>query len=354
MRVGLVVNPIAGMGGRVGLKGTDGKVAEARERGAEPRAPERAVRALEALYERSPESSILTWGGKMGADEAERAGVPVEVLGQPAASETSAADTRRAVRAFVDAGADIILFVGGDGTAVDVHTALTELEANIPMLGVPGGVKVYSSVFAVTPETAGRIAASFDRVEGREINDIDESAYRDGEVRATLKGVASVPVSEGLQGSKQTHAGTVEGLAAGIADETDPDVTYVLGPGGTLGAIKSALGFAGSSLGVDVWRDGRVLVRDGSEREILDSLGEQTDVIVSPVGGQGFVLGRGNDQISPAVLRESRLRVVASRTKLDEVGVLRVDTGDPELDDELRGWRRVRVGRFEHRMMKIV
>jgi predicted polyphosphate/ATP-dependent NAD kinase len=354
MRVGFVVNPIAGMGGRVGLKGTDGKVSEARARGAEPRAPERAVRALEALSERSSDTTVVTWGGEMGADAAARAGVPAEVLGEPADSETSAEDTRRAVGAFVDAGVEIVLFVGGDGTAVDVHRALTDRDGNTPILGVPAGVKVYSSVFAVTPETAGRIAASFDRVEDREINDIDESAYRDGEVQATLKGVASVPVAEGLQGSKQTHAGTVEGLAAGIADEADPDVTYVLGPGGTMGAIKSALGFEGSPLGVDVWRDGTVLVRDGGEMEILESLGEQNEVVVSPVGGQGFVLGRGNDQLSPAVLRESTLRVVASRTKLDEVGVLRVDTGDPELDEELRGWRRVRVGRFEHRMIKVV
>lgn len=353
MRVGFVVNPIAGMGGRVGLKGTDGKVAEARRRGAEPRSPERAVRALQALHERSPDSSILTWGGPMGAAEARRAGVPVEVLGEPDGSETGAEDTIHAVQAFVEAEVDLVLFVGGDGTAVDVHRTLTELAVETPMLGVPAGVKVYSSVFAVTPETAGRIAASFDRVEEREINDIDEAAYREGEVRATLKGVARVPVAEGLQGSKQTHAGTVEGLAQGIAEEMDPAVTYILGPGGTLSAIKSALGFDGSPLGVDVWRDGEVLVRDASESEILDALGEQNEVILSPIGGQGFLLGRGNDQISPAVLREANLRVVASRTKLDQVGVLRVDTGDPDLDEELRGWRRVRVGRFEHRMMKV-
>ncbi len=355
-RIGFVVNPIAGMGGRVGLKGTDGRVAEARERGAEPRAPGRGVDALRALRERAPDARIVTWGGEMGAEEAREAGFDPEVIGEPAGGETSAGDTRVAVRALVGEDVDLVLFVGGDGTAVDVAETLDELDADVPMLGVPAGVKVYSSVFAVTPRAAGRVAADFDRVEAREVNDIDEDAYRAGEVRAELKAVANVPVADDLQGSKQTHRGTVESLAEGVAEDarSSPGVTYVLGPGSTVGAIKAALGFGGSPLGVDVWRDGEVVVRDGSEAEILDALGDENRVVVSPIGGQGFVFGRGNDQVSPAVIRRSLVEVVASRSKLDDVGVLRVDTGDPDLDEELRGWVKVRVGRFERRMLKVV
>lgn len=354
MRVGFVVNPIAGMGGRVGLKGTDGKREEARARGATPRAPDRGVAALQALRDRAPDATILTWGGQMGATEAQEAGVEVEVLGDPAGPETTPEDTMAAVQAFVEAGVDVVLFVGGDGTAVDVCEALRETDSSIPMLGVPAGVKVYSSVFAVTPEAAGRIAVSFERVEQREVSDIDEDAYRAGEVRATPRGVASVPVADELQGSKQSYSGTIDGLATAVAEELGSDVTYVFGPGGTVGEIESAVGLDPTPLGVDVWRDDSCLLRDGSETEILDVLGDRNVIIVSPIGGQGFIFGRGNDQISPAIIRRADIQVVASRAKLDETGVLRVDTGDEAVDESLRGWTRVRVGRFEHRMMKVV
>ncbi|MFC4450385.1 ATP-NAD kinase family protein [Halorussus aquaticus] len=357
--IGVVVNPIAGMGGRVGLKGTDGKVEEARERGAEARAPDRAVAALRALAERvgSEGVELLTYRGEMGEREARAAGLDPRVVGGPAGGDdTTAEDTREAVRRFVAEGADLILFVGGDGTAVDVAETLDEDGSEIPILGVPAGVKVYSAVFAVTPEAAGRVAADFDRSETREVNDIDEDAYRDGEVRAELKAVAEVPVAEDLQSSKQVGGGTVESLALGVAEDAraDEGTTYVLGPGGTVGAVKSELGFEGSPLGVDVWRDGEVLATDASADEILTHLGERNVVVVSPIGGQGFVFGRGNDQISPAVIRRADVEVVASKPKLDGIGVLRVDTGDDEVDDSLRGWRKVRVGRFERRMMKVV
>ncbi|MEF8830654.1 MAG: ATP-NAD kinase family protein [Halobacteriales archaeon] len=364
--VGVVVNPIAGMGGRVGLKGTDGMVEEARARGAEQRAPERARKALERLHDRAPDTELVTVAGEMGEREAREAGFEPDVVAEPDDPEaTTAEDTRRAVRAFVDRGVDLVLFVGGDGTAVDVTETLDGAGADVPILGVPAGVKVYSSVFAVTPRDAGEVAATFERTERREVNDIDETAYREeGEVRAVLKGVAAVPVAEAMQSSKQIAGGSVETLADGFVEDVRPGPTYVLGPGGTVGAIKRKLGFDGSPLGVDVWRavpddsergwTGELLVSDASESEILDELGEDNVVVISPIGGQGFIFGRGNHQISPAVLRQSDVEVVASKSKLDDVGVLRVDTDDETVDESLRGWRKVRVGRFERRMMKVV
>ncbi|UWG47681.1 putative inorganic polyphosphate/ATP-NAD kinase [Halanaeroarchaeum sp. HSR-CO] len=353
-RIGLVVNPIAGMGGRVGLKGTDGMVERARELGAEPRAPDRAVRALESLRNRASEITVVTWGSPMGEDEATAAGFEPTILGRPDGDRTTAADTHRAVEAFVAEDVDLILFVGGDGTAVDVATTLDDGGGTIPILGVPAGVKVFSSVFAVSPEAAGRLAATFEDWERREVNDIDEEAYRAGTVRAAPKGVARVPVDGELQSSKQVMGGDVESLARGVADAVEPGVTYVLGPGGTLQTVKDALGFEGSPLGVDVYRNGAVVVRDANEAEILDELGPENVIVVSPIGGQGFVFGRGNDQLSPAVIRDCDLEIVASREKLESTGVLRVDTGDESLDDALRGWVRVRTGRFEQRMIKIV
>lgn len=354
--IGVVVNPIAGMGGRVGLKGTDGKVDEARERGAEPRAPDRAREALQALTETDSSVRLLAYGGVMGADAARDAGFEPDVVGHPhdGIDSTSVVDTRAAVEAFVEHDVDLILFVGGDGTAADVATTLDDLDDDTPILGVPAGVKVFSAVFGVDPRAAGTVAGTFERTERAEVSDIDEDDYRDGEVRTRLRAVATVPVAEQRQSSKQLGGGSIEGVAAGFVDAVEPGTTYVLGPGSTVGAIKEQLGFEGTPIGVDVWRDGTVLAEDAAESGILDALGDDNVVVVSPIGGQGFVFGRGNQQLSPAVIRQSTIEIVASRRKLDETGVLRVDTGDPALDDALRGWQQVRVGRFERRLVEIV
>ncbi len=354
-RIAVVVNPIAGMGGRVGLKGTDGKVAEARERGAEQRAPDRAREALGSLAEVGRDIEVVTYGEPMGAAIARDAGFDPAVVGEPEDSEaTTSADTRAAVRAFVERDVDCILFVGGDGTAVDVAETLEELDADTPMLGVPAGVKVYSSVFGVSPRAAGRIVATFEETEPAEVNDIDEDAFRGGEVVTELRAVATVPVAEQRQSAKQLGGGTVETLAEGVAESVEDGVTYVLGPGSTVGAIKERLGFDGTTLGVDVWRDGEVVALDAAESDILAALGDRNVVVVSPIGGQGFVFGRGNQQLSPAVIERCDIEVVASRRKLDQLGALRVDTGDPELDAELTGWLKVRVGRYERRLVEVV
>jgi len=351
--VGVVLNPIAGMGGRVGLKGTDGKVEAARERGAEPRAPQRAAAALSALREYGDGIELLTWGEPMGATHAREAEFEPEILGTPAGQETTSGDTREAVEAFLDHGVDLVLFVGGDGTATDVAEVLTERDSETPMLGVPAGVKVYSEVFGVSLRAAGQIAATFTETERAEVNDIDEDEYRDGEVVTELRAVVNVPRAEQRQAAKEVGGGSVESLAEAVATETRPGVTYVLGPGSTVGTIKTALGFDGSPLGVDVWRDGELLAVDASESEILDGLGDENVIVVSPIGGQGFVFGRGNQQLSPAVIERCEIEVVASRRKLDTIGVLRVDTGDPDLDERLRGWQKVRVGAFERRLMEV-
>ena len=354
-RIGVVVNPIAGMGGRVGLKGTDGMVEEARRLGAEPRAPGRATEALEALFDREPDLEVYTAAGEMGEEEAREAGYDPEIVYEPDGEETNAADTKGAVRAFLECDVDLVLFVGGDGTAVDVAEVLEEKETETPMLGVPAGVKVYSSVFGVTPADAGRIAAVWDRVERREVNDIDEEAYREGEVRAELRAVVPVPVAEDLQSSKQLAQGNVDSLAHGFAREIAEGTTYVFGPGSTVGAIEEALEIDPSPLGVDVWRNGEVLARDASEAEILAVLEEPAVIVVSPIGGQGFVFGRGNHQISPAVIeRADEIEIVASDEKLDGLGTLRVDTDDEAVDESLRGWVQVRTGRFTRRLTKIV
>ena len=366
MRVGFLLNPIAGMGGRVGLKGTDGNLAEARARGAEPRAPDRARRALERLFELAPETELVTVCEPMGASLARAVGFDPTVLDRPAtvapevdsaddstdvdrivndaphvdsvapdvnraatanttdadadvdidadsiAPETTATDTTAAVAAFCERDVDLVWFVGGDGTAADVAAALEGHD--VPMLGVPAGVKVYSSVFAVSPEDAAEIAVSFERTERREVMDIDEDDYRAGAVSPQLRAIASVPVAEALQSAKQRGGGSVDTLAAGVAGDVDPERTYVLGPGSTLEAIKRAIGFEGSPLGVDVWRDGRVLAADASEGEILATLGERNTIVVSPIGGpsrrsRGRVRPRYRSRQRRSGIARSRLRI---------------------------------------------
>ncbi|OVE85696.1 ATP-NAD kinase family protein [Natronolimnobius baerhuensis] len=381
MDVGVVVNPIAGMGGRVGLKGTDGKLEEARERGAQPRAPARARDALESLRRHAPDCTLYTAADTMGEEAARDAGFEPKVVtaaGDAATreesastsdgAETTAEDTRAAVRAFLEAGVDLVLFVGGDGTAVDVAGVLEAVEGEhtgdeneherTPMLGVPAGVKIYSSVFAVTPADAGRVAAEFERIEFREVNDIDEDAYREGEVRSELRAIVPVPVAPALQSSKQLASGSVDSLASGFAREIDSDRIYIFGPGSTVGAIESELEIEPSPLGIDIWHDGDVLARDAAEADILEVLADRdadVTVVVSPIGGQGFIFGRGNHQLSPAVLEQADdIQVVASETKLDGIDALHVDTDDATIDDELRGWIRVRTGRFTTRLIQVV
>jgi len=354
-RIAVVVNPIAGMGGRVGLKGTDGKVAQARKRGAEQRAPDRARGALRSMAEVGGDIEVVTYGDPMGASLVREAGFDPVVVGEPADPDaTTGEDTRAAVREFVTRGVDCLLFVGGDGTAVDVAETLDAMDDDTPILGVPAGVKVYSSVFGVSPRAAGRIVATFAETEPAEVNDIDEDAYRGGEVVTELRAVATVPVAEQRQSAKQLGGGTVETLAEGVAESVEPGVTYLLGPGSTVGAIKDRLGFEGTTLGVDIYRDGEVVTLDAAESGILDALGERNVIVVSPIGGQGFVFGRGNQQFSPAVIRQCDIEVVGSRRKLDGLGTLRVDTGDADLDADLAGWLQVRVGRYERRLIEVV
>ncbi|MDZ7729957.1 MAG: ATP-NAD kinase family protein [Natrialbaceae archaeon] len=366
--IGFVVNPVAGMGGRVGLKGTDGVLAEARERGATPRAPGRARTCLAVLASLEPDLTVYTAAGEMGATPAREAGfdpivvyepptdrdVAIETVTDPTAAvaNTTAEDTRTAVQAMLKHDIDLVLFVGGDGTAVDVARALEASDQEVPLLGAPAGVKVYSSVFGVTPGETGEIAATFDRIEAREINDIDEAAYREGEVRTRLEAVVDTPVAPTLQAGKQVGGGSVEALAHGIAQEMDPQVTYLLGPGGTVGAIEDVLDIDGSPLGVDVVRDGQLLERDCSAGELLAH--DNPVIVVSPIGGQGFIFGRGNQQFSPAVIDTAQdIQVIAAPEKLDHLDVLRVDTDDEACNERLRGWHHVRTGRFTTRVMRV-
>ncbi|MGC0415628.1 ATP-NAD kinase family protein [Embleya sp. AB8] len=360
MRVGLIVNPVAGLGGAAGLKGSDGVEVqrEALARGATARAGERAAVAVRALLAARPDAVVVTVPGAMGEQAARAAGAVPELVAFAPGEPSSAADTRAGVRAL--AAVDLLLFAGGDGTA----RAVLDAGPSAPVLGIPAGVKVYSGCFAVGPEAAGHAAAEFAGATGEaEVVDLDEAAYREGRVGPRLHGTLTVPtarvrLSGRKTGSSTAAPETVEGIAREVVAGMRPGVRYLLGPGTTTRAVSRALGAEGTLLGVDVVADGVPLGTDLSERALLDLVaGHETHPIVSVIGGQGFVLGRGNQQISPRVLaRTQGLTVLATRTKLAALGgrPLLADTGDPVIDARLSGYVRVITGHRESVPYRIV
>jgi predicted polyphosphate/ATP-dependent NAD kinase len=371
-RLGLLVNPIAGMGGRVALKGTDGERAlrVARERGAVPVAPQRAERALRRLAAGGPPLRVLAAPGTMGADLAATAGLEVETTA-PAADpgrDTRPADTRNAVAEMRERGVDLLLFAGGDGTARDI---VDTIGADLPLVGVPTGVKMHSGVFAATPDAAGAAASAYlsrpgpDALREAEIADVDEDAARHDRVAARLYGSALVPRQPRLMLGAKTPTATsadaaLDALCAQLAATLPRGRLTLLGPGTTTGRVLSHLGLRGTLLGVDAVRDGELVAADLDEEGILALLDDAHDALLlsGVVGGQGSLFGRGNQQLSPRVLRRlgrDRIQVVAAADKLLHLSPSRlcVDTGDDALDAELCGYVRVHVGPGRTIVMKI-
>ena len=362
--IGLVVNPVAGVGGPAGLAGSDGAEVQrlAVARGAHSRAQERATVALRVLAARHPALVIATAAGMMGADAARAAGLEAWVVYDPASagqSTTTASDTSAAVAALAEAGATLILVAGGDGTLRDAAAGLAGTAPQPAALGIPSGVKMYSPVFAVSPRAAGSLAA--DWIDGglpltdREVLDIDEAAMHRARVDPQLFGMLRVPFRVGRTQARKaatpaSEAAAVASAARGAVSRMRPGVRYLLGPGGTTAEIARQLGIEKSPLGVDVLLDGRQLLRSASEEQLLDEIGRgPAQAVITVIGGQGFLLGRGNQQLSAAVisaLGDNPLLVVAPEQKIIDLQgrPLIVETGDPVVDEKLAGHIRIITG----------
>lgn len=345
-----MVNPIAGMGGRVGLKGTDGVVEEAQAMGAKPVAPSRAIQALRPFrgLDVAREVHWLTCGPPMGETELKAVSFEsdaYEVLYRPRA-KTEAKDTTKAADAFARAGAEILLFCGGDGTARDIFDSI---DARMPILGIPSGVKMHSGVFGVNPEATATILDRFLSGElstgEAEIMDLDEDRYRRGEWSIRLYGLAITPQEPNLvqTGKLMVEEVADEAIREEMADyieelmEEEPDTMYIFGPGGTIQGICRRLGLEGTLLGIDAAISKNLVGRDLNEDGLLKLLEShpKAKLVLSPIGAQGFILGRGNLQLSPEVLRTigaHNIIIVATPSKLRATPFLRVDTGDSELD----------------------
>lgn len=355
--LGLIVNPIAGMGGSVGLKGTDGVIEEAMRLGATPGASAKAARALKKILPLKHEATVLCCTGAMGASALNGLDLNFKSLYNSAAFPCSSKDTREAAKTFLAVGVDIIAFAGGDGTARDIYEAIGEA---IPVLGIPAGVKIHSPVYAKTPESAGELlflylSGQTAHLQEAEVLDINEEDYRLGTINTRLFGYLKIPFERRfMQGGKApsplSEKSQQLSIASFIAEDMAPDVYYLVGPGSTTRSLMEYLKIESTLLGVDVICGGRTIAKDVSERDILAYMEDKpVKLIITPTGGQGCLLGRGNQQISPKVIKKlgkNNIIVAATNSKLSGLSgqPLIVDTGDPETDELLRGYVRVVTG----------
>lgn len=367
MKLGLIVNPIAGMGGKVGLKGTDGPeiLQEARKRGAKPESPIKATKALKELIPIKDELQIITCSGMMGEISAIEAGFQPKLIGNDK-SDTSSLDTEEAAKQMVEMGIDLLLFAGGDGTARNIFNAVDDRTV---VVGIPAGVKIHSGVYANHPRSAGELALAYLKdmdldTKEAEVMDIDEDAFREGVVTAKLFGYMRIPFLRNLlQGQKsggiESEEAAVDGIAETIIDEMEEDVYYIIGSGSTLRPIMEKMGIENTLLGIDIVRNKALVASDVNEQQILEIIGnDKAVVVVTVIGGQGYIFGRGNQQLSGEVLKKvgkENVKVAAPRNKIRSLDgrPLLVDTGDEEVNKMFNGYIKVVVAFETESVQKI-
>ena len=374
IRIGLIINPIAGVGGSAGLKGSDGEVIQkmAFARGAVKRSGERTRKALETfrdlelLQEEGTDVLFLCGSGEMGEDLLAELGMKYRVA-EAAEAPTTADDTEKTAAAVCRLGAELILFAGGDGTARNVFRAVGE---TVPVMGIPAGVKIHSGVFGNSPAACGKAVARWLQTDRQtvlaEVIDLDEELYRKGTIGDTLYGYMRVPkVPSGMQNPKAASHQSAEDIAGICAEvrekiaKEDPKTMFILGAGSTLMALKSSIAGGGSLLGIDVMQNGTIIRKDVSSIELADLTSRnECRLIVSPIGGQGHIFGRGNQQLTPEVIHRigpENIWIVSAAGKIYglEEQTLLVDTGDDELDEELRGYRKVITGWQEYLVCRV-
>ncbi|MBB1443361.1 ATP-NAD kinase family protein [Pseudoalteromonas sp. SG43-3] len=366
-KLGLIVNPVAGLGGTVALKGSDGAhtAEKAIELGAEPKANSRTKAALEVLLPYKERLTIYTVNGDMGEQTAKALGFNVEVVYNTSAI-TTPDDTEQAAKILKNSGVDLVLFAGGDGTARNICHAI---EDTIPVLGIPAGCKIHSGVYAITPKAAGRVVEMLVKGElvtlaDADVMDIDEDAFRQGTVKAKRYGEMQTPsevryMQAVKNGGKETDELVLADIAAHVVSQMDEDTFYIMGSGSTVEAIMEEMGLENTLLGVDLIKDQTLVAQDLTAKQLLELTHDQsTKLVITLIGGQGHIFGRGNQQLSPLLIRaigKENIIVVATKTKLLALNgrPLICDTGDGELDDELTGYIKVTTGFNDHIMYAV-
>ena len=364
-RIGLIVNPIAGMGGSVGLKGTDGNIYQkALKMGAIPITPLRINEVLSHIKHKEM-ILMLVAPGKMGEDVIKGMNIDFEIIGK-IGEITTAEDTKRLAKQMVQEDIDLLIFCGGDGTARDIYDAIG---LEMPVVAVPGGVKMYSSVFCFNPRAAAQIIdgflEDFIETEDREILDIDEELFRKDVLKSTIFGYLKVLkfrnlIQAGKEGSKlgRTVEENKQEIAQWVIEDMRENTLYLLGPGTTVKTITDNLGLPKTLLGIDAIINKELKGKDLNEKGILTLLGEFNDaeIIISPLGGQGFIFGRGNKQFTPEVIKKvgkKNIKIIATDSKIRNLRCLRVDTGDADFDTELKELVKVIIGYKEQLIIQI-
>lgn len=364
-RIGLIINPLAGIGGAVGLKGSDGQhiVEQALAKGAQKRAPVRVAQVLEQLKPYKEQLAFVTAPGEMGAMLCEAAGFDYEVVGElDEAKLTTAEDTERLAADIVANDVKLFIFAGGDGTARNI---VNSVPATQLCLGIPAGVKIHSGVYAVNVKGAVEIVEQLLKgelvsVAESEVRDIDEDAFRSGVVQAQFYGELLTPVEHRyLQhvkcGGREVEELVLQDIAEYLIDQMDDETFYVIGPGTTARAVMDHLGLENTLLGVDVIQDKSLVANDLGEAQLLEMLeGKPAKIVITLIGGQGHILGRGNHQISPDLIKmvgKENIIVISPKSKLQELEgrPLLVDTYDQVLNESLAGLIEVVTG-YEDRV----
>ncbi|MDO6719520.1 ATP-NAD kinase family protein [Psychrosphaera sp. 1_MG-2023] len=358
-RLGLIINPLAGMGGTVGLKGSDEltSIQQAESLGAIAQANQRAKVALEQFLPFAADVDIFTVSDQMGENLCQSLGFSYQVVYQTSSNTTNAQDTIDAATLMSDMALDLILFAGGDGTARNICEAVTD---NTTVLGIPAGCKIHSGVYAITPKAAGRIvhmliAGELVSVQEADVMDIDEAQFRQGVVRAKRFGELQIPselryVQAVKMGGKESDELVLQDIAASVIDEMESEETYIMGSGSTVAFIMEELDIKNTLLGVDVIKDHQLIATDVTTNQLLPLLEHKpVKLVITLIGGQGHIFGRGNQQLSPEVIRtigKENIVVVATKRKLQALAgrPLIADTGDIELDKMLAGHIKVTTG----------
>lgn len=353
-KLGLIINPVAGLGGSVGLKGSDGLVEEALARGAVPQSGNRAQVALQELLSMKDSITIYTGPGKMGETLARERGFSCEVMEACKTDDTTAEDTQALSAWLQNQPMDLILFAGGDGTARDICATANE---SAVFLGIPAGVKIHSPVYARSAAAAGRLAALYlqgqvTTVVEEEVLDIDEDQYRQEIINTRLYGYLRIPGEpEYTQcrkcSSTASEEDTLASIAAYVADTMQKDTYYIIGAGTTTRAVMRELELKNTLIGVDIVFNYELVANDVYGSQILEHIGDKpAKLVVTVTGGQGFLFGRGNQQLTPEVLRRigrENITILATKEKILKLRgqPLLVDTGDAELDHYLSGYHYV-------------
>tara|TARA_R110002126_G_scaffold10245_1_gene46443 strand:- start:3543 stop:4673 length:1131 start_codon:yes stop_codon:yes gene_type:complete len=356
-RLGLIVNPLAGLGGSVALKGSDGLAAEAMALGAVPMAQQRALVTLQQLLDLTDKFEVLTVAGEMGADLCQQLQLNYQVCYTPTTLPTIASDTEQAAQAIAQQGVDLLLFAGGDGTARNLCSVLADTTT---VLGIPAGCKIHSGVYAISPQAAGKLVQRL--IQGQLVTlaeapvmDIDESAFRDGVVKARRYGEMRVPaelryVQSVKAAGKESEELVLDDLAAYVAGIMEDNVRYVMGSGSTVAAVMTELGLDNTLLGVDVVENSQLIASDVTAAQLLELVRDYpSKLVITLIGGQGHVFGRGNQQLSPAVIKtigRENIILLATKTKLQQLDgrPLLADSGDADLDKALHGLLHVLTG----------